>query len=53
MKLYFSGRWRANSNGVTIWTEFKVGFNIPPEIFFDDVDILLQEKGDRKKIEIV
>lgn len=47
MKLYVSGRWRRNSKGVMIWTEIKVGFNIPPDSFFEDADVLLQEKGDR------
>ena len=43
IKSFFHGRYRPNSKSITIWPDVKVGFNIEPETFFEDVTALFQD----------
>ena len=43
IKVFFHGRYRPSSKAVTIWPDVKIGFNIEPENFFEDVTALFQD----------
>ena len=44
IKNFFYGRYRPKTEAYQMWPEMKIGINMEPEVFFEDVKCLLEDK---------
>ena len=44
IKNFFHGKYRPKTEAYQIWPEIKIGINLDPEVFFEDVKCLLEDK---------